>query len=333
MNANTCSIEDVIATLDEKFRLSPYLKLRGHISFKAAKLAGQFLAKHAKLLKDDTEHAELDTFNKAMAYLRGQPGEDLLMREMGMAGESDMYATLKSLVLYANKLNFDMQELVDPTGNKRNDPTWKARGVYFTEAQQCQSWADSAKLLAEGDKDDAFAGTYAEYCAAVANPEWQLTEAEWKATQENDNSLYNEFSDNIVDLLMDVGEDECDFDELPVRAQIAAIENMRGKIPSMIESAMRSFKYDRSDKATKLAEASKIKGLINGFNQLFCAMLDSARYASFSEFMYNYIPQGKASAPVTRRMVARREKQTESAIIREARADVVTIDSLENDEL
>ncbi|NQW80049.1 MAG: hypothetical protein HQ445_02615 [Polaromonas sp.] len=327
MNTNTMSIEDVIKTTDEKFQLSPFLKLRGHVSFKAAKLAGQYLMKHAKLITDsaDEKYASIDTFATAMNFLRGQEHTDHCINEGGMDVQDDMYSTIKSLVMYSNKLNFDMQEIIDPTGNRRNDPTWKARGVYFTEKQQQQSWTDSVKLLAEGDKESDMDGTYAEYAAAVGNPNWTLTEEEWTVTQSSDNSLYDTWGAHVVDLLMGVGEDECDFDELPVRTQIAAVENMRGKIDSMIEAALRSFKYDRADKATKLAEASKIKGLINGFNPLFCSMLDSSRYAAYAEFMYNYIPQGKEAVPVTRRMIARKEKLVAAAMSRQENADKIHV--------
>ena len=321
-HANTCSIEDVLNTLDVEHRLSPYLKLRGHISFKAAKLAGQFLAKTAKALKDSSieDAMDIDTFNAAMGYLRGQSTDDLLMDEMGLIPGDDIGATLRALVMYGNKLNFDMQEIVDPTAKKRNDPTWKARGVYFTESQQRQSWTDSVKLLAEGNTNE-FDTTYAEYVALIDNPEWTLSEEEWTVQQTNDDSLFKDYSGNIIDFLMDIGSEECDFDQLPERTQVAAIENMRGKLGSMVESMLRGMKYDRRDKSIKLMEASKMKGIINGMNQLFCAMLDSSRYANFAEFMYNYSPQGKASEPVSRRMIARKEKIADTAFVQGKRDD------------
>lgn len=309
-NANTMSIEDVLYTIDTKYRLSPYLKLRGHISFKAARLAGMYCAQQAKVIKDamDQSTCGSDAFALAMGQVRGLTTDDILLNEMGMESDQDsLWNNIKALVLYANKLNFDMQELVDPSGNKRNDPHWKFRGVYFNEAQQRQSWMDSLTLIAEGSKADV-EETYAEYAAAIANPDWALTEAEWTAQQVDDNSLYADYKDVIADLIVDIGDDEAEFHDLPVRTQIAAIENMRGKVPSMIESAMKSFKYDRSDKKQKTVDATNLKGLILGFDQLFCEMLDSSRYANFSEYMYNYIPSGAAaSPPVSRRMIARRE--------------------------
>jgi len=315
-HANTMTPEDVINTLDEKYRLSPYLKLRGHISFKAARLCGMYMARTAKLIKDNTETPieKLDTFAEAMGVLRSQHDEEQIREQMGLAVEDDMWDTIKTLVMYANKLNFDMQELIDPTGKRRNDPSFKTRGIYFTTAGQRQSWTDSVKLLAEGnDLDDL--GTYAEYVAAVDNPDWTLTEEEWAVQQVDDNSLYTDYSTLIVERILNIGEEECDFDELPIRAQISCIENMRGKIPSMVESALRGFKYSREPKAQKTLEASKVKGLINGFDKMLCAMLDSPRYANYAEFMYNYIPQSKQAEPVSRRMIARREKENDVKLI------------------
>ena len=50
MSTNTMNLEDFITTLDEQYRLSPYLMLRGSVSYKAAKLAGMYAAKKAKPL-------------------------------------------------------------------------------------------------------------------------------------------------------------------------------------------------------------------------------------------------------------------------------------------
>lgn len=317
------SIEDVLYTLDEKFRLSPYLKLRGHISFKAARLAGMYCAQQAKLIKDsaDENNCGIDTFAQAMATVRGLTTDDILLNEMGMDSDQDsLWNNIKALVMYANKLNFDMQELVDPIGNRRNDPHWKARGVYFNEAQQRQSWLDSLGLIAEGNKADVVE-TYADYAASIENPEWALTDAEWTAQQVDDNSLYADYKQVIADVIIDIGDDECEFHDMPVRTQIAAIENMRGKIASMIESGMKSMKYSRDDKLTKTREATSLKGLILGFDPLFCEMLDSSRYANHTEFMYNYIPSAKASVPVTRRMIARNEKKAADTFLHGKRGD------------
>jgi hypothetical protein len=303
------SIEDVIQTLDPQYQLSSYLKLRGHISYKAAKLCGQYMAKTAKLIAD-SEETTIDSFNAAMGHMRGQHSEDLLMNEMGMAEPSDMWATVKAMVLYANKLNFDMQALVDPTEKLRNDPTWKFQGVFFTEEQQRKSWVYSLKLISEADDSDALQGTYEEYAAAVANPEWLLSKEEWALQQEDDNTLFEEFAPHIVDRIMEIGFEECDFDELPIRTQIAAIENMKGKVPSIFESALKSVKYNRDiPKERKVAESTTVKGLVNNFTKLFCAMLDSTRYEGYEEFMYSYIPNRAAAtdAPVTRRMITRSE--------------------------
>ncbi len=307
--ANFTDIEDVINTLDVGYRLSSYLKLRGHISYKAAKLGGQFLAKQAKALMDHNGETGIDAFNSAMGYLRGQQTEDILTEEMGLEKGEEMFETLHSLVWYANKLNFDMQELVDPTGKKRADKTFKFTGVYFNEGQRKESWKSSINLVAEGIKENnALEGTYAEYVESVDNPDWTLTEAEWKEQQTNDSTLFEKYADNIHSLLMDFGTDECYFDRLPLRTQIAAIENIRAKVPDILTKALKSVKFNR-DVTNKVAESSKVKGIINGFNTQFCAMLSASKFANMTEFMYNFMPaQSDAdSAPVTRTMNARNE--------------------------
>ncbi len=319
-NDNTMSIEDVIKTIDVQYQLSSYLKLRGHISFKAARLTGMYMAKMAKIITDHKAETGIDNFNAAMGYLRGQSSEDELMHEMGMEAQDDLLETIRALVMYSNKLNFDMQELVDPTGKLSLDPTWKFQGVFFDETQREASWKSSVKLIAEGDTKDKLSETYEEYSKTVADPKWLLTEEEWTKLDSNDNELYDTYQDHIVERLMDIGPDECDFDELPIRAQIAAIENMRGKIPSIIDSAMKSLKYARNVD-NKKAEGSKLKGLINGFNPLFCSMLDSSRYANFTEFMYGYIPTRPGNEPVTRRMIARRERAEVKTFMEGKRSD------------
>ena len=329
MNANTCSIEDVINTLDPNYRLSGYLSLRGHVAYKAAKLAGQYLAKSAKIIFDMARAAhELDsdapltrddifnihTFGQAMAHIRGQEIEDLLLDEAGLSVTHDMLHTLRQLVAYANKLNYDMQDMVDPNGTRRLERGFKMRGVYFNETEKFESWQNSVQLLADADsKNKLAASTYAEYAATIDNPDWRLTEAEWNAAQDEGQNLYGSFGADIVSFLMDLGDDECQFDELDIRSQIAAIENMRGKIGKLTDSALRSVKYNRDiGRDDKVAEATKIKGMIKGFDQAFCNMLDSSRYANHTEFMYNYSPKREGatpSAPIGRRMIAKTEER------------------------
>lgn len=317
MNAsyNTMTIEDVINTLDPQYRLSPLLKLRGHIAYKATKIAGQYLVSLAKRIFDNkAEHGlqHLDTFNATVEWLRGADIENELLIDAGLIAQKDMFETLSELVQYANKLNYDMQDLVDEGGTKRLRPGFKVRGVAFTEGEVMDSWYNSVQLLAD-PKDDFDTETYAEYAAKVPHEEWKLTEAEWIAAQEQDDNIWKTYGDDIVMLIMSIGNDECSFDELSPRTQIAAIENMRGKIGRCIEAAMKSVRYNNQlDRAGKIAEATKLKGLINAWDGEFCKMLDSSRYANFTEFMYNYTPQREGAesrnAPVSRRMIARSEQ-------------------------
>ena len=65
----------------------------------------------------------------------------------------------------------------------------------------------------------------------------------------------------------------------------------------MQDAAVKQVKFMRSDKATKIAEASKVVGIVNGFDRQFCDMLDSSRYTNYAEFMYNYIPNNHSVSP------------------------------------
>jgi len=312
--ANFTDIEDVINTLDEHYRVSSYLKLRGHISYKATKLAGMFLA---KLGKAYGESEGIDKFTEAMEALRGMHADDILKEAMGMENGEDMYETIRSMVLYANKLNFDLQELVDPTGKKRKDATFKFPGVTFSKGARRAGWVSSVKLVAEQEKANSMAkGTYADYVASIDNPEWTLSEEEWNQQQVVDTTMFDSYDGNIVDLIMDLDDGECTFDHLPIRTQIAAIENMRGKLPDILAKALKSVRYNR-EVTDKIAEASKVKGLVSGFDKMFCAMLSSSRYANFTEFMYNFIPTGSYGAddaPETRQMLAREERVTDNKL-------------------
>ena len=306
MGNNTMTIEDVINTLDEQYRLSPYLMLRGSVSYRAAKLAGMYAAKLAKQYMLADGETGIDAFNRAMGDIRGEADNDSIMEETG-AELSDMHEQLQALVLYSNKLNFDMQELVDPTGRKRQQRGFMQRGVYFNDVEQRASWMSSVKLVSEsGESKDV---TYADYLASLDDPEWAITELEFNELNTDDMSLYNDHANVIVDLLLNFGDDEIDFDCLPIRSQISLIENMRSKIERIQASVIKSIKYSRLDKKDKVAEASKLKGLVAGFNLMFCDMLDSSRYASYTEFMYGYIPNASDSTaqPVSRRIVAKRE--------------------------
>jgi len=351
---NILDPEDVINTLDTNYRLSGYLKLRGHISYKAAKLAGQYMAKEAKALMDAASESGIDAFNAAMGQVRGLDTDNILLDEMGLEAhtEETLFETIRSLVLYANKLNFDIQKLYDPSGKLREDPTFKKPGVFFDEDGRKDSWAASVKLVANKDQDkdadekykryvndfklitktaadqktdkvelvaylasrkteflDRPSWDYKQYFDSVENKEWALTREEWDLQNDgSENELFVKFEDHIVELLLDFGGDEGYFDNLPTRTQIAAIENMRGKIPELLTSALKSVKFARGV-LNRNTEATTVKGLVGGFNKMFCSMLSSSRYANHTEFMYNFAPV-KMSAdnkPVSRRMIARNE--------------------------
>ena len=310
-STNTMNLEEFITTLDEQYRLSPYLMLRGSVSYRAARLAGQYAAKLAKLYMLQEDEAGIDAFNRAMGTTRGDIDSDSIMEEAG-AEIGDMYGNLKALVLYANKLNFDMQEVVDPTGHRREQRGFMQRGVYFNDIGQRESWLSSVKLISEsGEAQDS---TYQDYVDSLDNPEWAISELEFNELNTDDMSLYSDHAEVIVDMILDFGDDEADFNDLPIRSQISLIENMRGKIERMQVSAVKSVKYSRLNKLDKIAEGTKLKGLIAGFNQTFCDMLDASRYANFAEFMYNYIPNSaevKATA-ITRRIVAKRERDIDT---------------------
>ncbi len=317
-HANIRTIEDVINTLDAQYRISAYLKLRGHISYKAARTAGMYLAKRAKehmtqyglegaaAFRTAMSHVAdggIDSFNDYLNETReAEVSEDGVI-EMGLGNQDDMLNTIHALVQYANKLNFDLQELFDPTETKRADPHYKQNGVYFTEEGEKQSWTSSVALVASADDKPEM--TYAQYKAAVENPDWLLTEAEFNEQSQNDNSLFDEYKHEIVDLLLSVGHGEIDFCDLPLRTQIAAIENMRGKIDSCVTSALKSVKYSRSE--NKLLESSTVKGIIKGWDKAFCEMLDAPKFAHLAEFMYNYVPGSavKKSAGITRKIINR----------------------------
>lgn len=312
MSTNTMNLEDFITTLDEQYRLNPYLMLRGSVSYKAAKLAGMYAAKRAKLYMIQEDETGLDAFNRAMGTIRGEFDANSIMAEAG-AEIADMHEQLKALVLYANKLNFDMQENVDPTGRKRTVRGFMQRGVYFNDIEQRASWLSSVKLVSEsGEAKDS---TYADYVASLDDPEWAITELEFNELNTDDMSLYSDHAEVIVDMILDFGDDEIDFSDLPIRTQISLIENMRGKIERMQASAIKSVKFSRLAKMDKIAEGTKLKGIIAGLNQLFCDMLDSSRYANYAEFMYNYIPNAGDSVaqPVSRRIVAKRELNIDTA--------------------
>lgn len=304
MNANTNTPEDIISQLDVQYRLNGFLKLRGGVAYRAAKLAGMYAAKGSKLLKEACGY----TFEEAMKNMnsfdvantldgmeRSEGDEAQLLTEMGLE-VNDMYTTLRALVMYSNKLNFDMLDLIDPSGKKRYESGTKFLGVYHTDQAQAASWANTIALHAEA-ADPLVTETYAEYVAKVEDERFTLTEEQWAAVQEDGENIFAKYAEQILDVILAIGDDECEFDDLPARAQIACIESMRSKVQSMQDAAVKQVKFMRSDKATKIAEASKVVGIISGMDRQFCDMLDSPRYANYAEYMYNYIPGNHSVSP------------------------------------
>lgn len=304
MHANTNTPEDIINQLDVQYRLNGFLKLRGGIAYRAAKLAGMYAAKGSKLLKEACGY----TFEEAMKNMnsfdvantldgteRSEGDEAQLLTEMGLE-VNDMHTTLKALVMYSNKLNFDMLDLLDPSGKKRYESGTKFTGVYHTDQAQAASWANTIALHAEA-ADPLVTETYAEYVAKVEDERFTLTEEQWAAVQEDGENIFAKYAEQILDVILNIGDDECEFDDLPVRAQITCIEGMRSKVQSMQDAAVKQVKFMRSNKAAKIAEASKVIGIISGFDRQFCDMLDSPRYANYAEFMYNYIPNNHSVSP------------------------------------
>lgn len=308
MHSNTNTPEDIINQMSLQYRMSPYLKLRGHVAYRTAKLAGQYLAKAARLLN---EAEEFDDFTVALESVRSDQFSDQIAEMMGLNGSPDMLETIQTMVGYANKLNFDLQDIVDPTESMRENPqTAKAIGVYFTEDQQRASWLSSIRMVAESEKEIEPFESYDEYKTKVDDKKFLLTEDEYKDQCTSSTPLHETYEAEILDFIMAFGQGENDFDMLPKRAQITVIESMRSKIPSMRESALKSAKYARGTKVEKVLEASAVKGLVNSFDQQFIDMLDSSRYAGLEEFMWNHVPKRsdkKPSAVVTRRIIAKQE--------------------------
>jgi len=299
------------------------LKLKGHVSYAATRLCGMYLAKTAKAIaaQDVTEGKTIDKFNAAMGYLRSQPDEDLLMEEMGLEVNSGMWATIKAMVCYVNKLNFDLQDLLDPPTNdcpqgprRLKDKNVKLGfGVTVNHDQRKENWQEGMKLHQAEEKEDLDTDTYEQYLEELKDVEGdsKLTEAQWIAAQIEDSNLWDDHAAVIVDALMAAcdGREECEFDELPIRTQIAAIENMRGKIPSIIDATLRRVGSNRTlSKSEKTVEMTKQKCLVNGFDKLFIEMLGSSRYANFTEFMRTFSPTREGTVVESRQMKAKIER-------------------------
>lgn len=319
---NTRSVEDVLNQIELDYRLVPLLKLKGTVTYMATRLVIMYLAKTAKVLADNkTEGHPLDDFASAMAYLRSQPDEDLLMEQMGLEVNTGMWATAVALIKYSNKLNMLLQDVMDPPttgfpmGRKRTQEgaRWKPGfGITTTALGRKQQWTEGLRFHKDPE-DPLAAETYEDFVALTKgedpNGDFVLSRAEWEATQ-TDTSLATDYSDTIVDVLMNAadGTDEADFDELPERTQIALIEKMRTKLPDMVVSAFKRINTSQRTKSEKAAECMKQRGLIMSLDSQLIDMLDSPRYAPFVEFMYSYQPAGPMTEELeTREMRARQE--------------------------
>jgi hypothetical protein len=307
---NTVSLEEVFNEIPTQHRLSAMLKIRGTVAYRAARLAGMWMAKRAKAIKDASEDT---TFGQAMEGIvnnvyvwsqstlmeRGEEHEREVLSETGIghAQDTDMLLQVGKLVRYANKLNFDNLDLVDPSGKRRYEAGVKFLGVYHDDHTQREAWANTVGLLAV-PRDELDCVSYAEYVSKMEGEGlFVLTEAEWtEMTQES--NLYMTYTDQIVDCLLQFGDDEGEFEDLNERTQISLIEIMRGKLPDVAEKVVRSVKYDRKLNAPqRVAEASKLKGLVLGLDEYLRQMLDLPRYRPFAEFMYSYVPGGVAPLP------------------------------------
>lgn len=318
---NTVSLEEVLCEIPANHRLSAMLKLRGAVAYRAARLAGMFIAKRAKAVREASEDISFAgaveavvnnvyVWSQSTLHEHGEAHENQILSETGLghAEDMDMFIQLGKLVRYANKLNFDNLDLVDPSGKRRYEPGFKFQGVYHDDHTQRESWVHTVELLAV-PKDELDCTTYAEYVAKMEGEgAFVLTEAEWtEMTQES--NLYNTYTEQIVDCLLHFGDDEGEFLDLNERTQISFIEGIRGKLGDIAEKVVRSVKYQRGLNAPqRVAEASKLKGLVLGLDGYLRAMLDLPRYRAFAEFMYSYVPgatEVRAEQVKTRRVIVK----------------------------
>jgi len=322
-NPNTASPDDLIKTLEPDYRMTPYLMLRGHIAFKAALQVGQFLTKYENL------YGSMHPQEAAQAKSDDEDRRELL-EQGGMSAKDTWWDDICGLVEYANKLTFDMQQLDDPNGTKRIEPSYKRMGIWFNQNQRADSWAEMVELVARSQSEQTV-DTYDQYVAARRPGEAPITEEQWFEEgytayvrsigenfalskklwvyiHKNHVNLYQKFDDEIVDALMAIGYQEVDFDQLSIRNQIACIENMRTKVDRMVEAAAKSTNFKRGVTAEqKTLEATAIAGVIRGFDAELCAMLNSSRYANYAEFMRNFIPGAAKSEIISRALLIKQE--------------------------
>lgn len=307
MHANTQTVEDVINTLDTDQRFGPMIKLKGFVAFKAMTLASQYMMKTAKIIADQDKNDDvknIDKFNAAMAIIRSQPDEDALMAQMGLEVNTGMWSTVQKLIGYANKLNYDCQDLLDPRsdqwpeGEKRTKEGAKwvpGYGVTNSEGQRRKNMLESLAFRKENDEATDTTETYESFLQAnPAGTDFYLTVEEWSESQVAPDTFFTDHGHTVVDLLMDIGTEEADFDDLPERVQISCIEAMRKKIPAMADKARERVNKRRDlTRTERTLESAKIKGLILGMDKQFTDMLDAPRYINFREFMFNYNPEGQ----------------------------------------
>lgn len=288
--------------MGKEYAISPLLKLKGHIAYKAASLMKMAVLQEAKALRESGNG--IDGFNESMKAILDKRA-DARWTEMSGTGEEkeSLYETACKLIGYHNELVFVLQDLADPTGMLRNKSGFKFAGVPFREKDYVDSWKGIIELHQTNEREEDFEGTYEDYCSSVEG-DFRLTEEEWKEVQSGTEfQPFTEYGEEILSMITNLGFDHtCEFDELPVRAQIAAIENLRRKSDAIVKSTLKSVKYgkDTKTKSEKLAEASKMKGIIKSLDEVLCSMLERPAYKGFEEFMYGYTPEREATPLVQR---------------------------------
>ena len=358
VNANTNSPDQIIKTVDGNYQLSLFMSLRGHIAFKAVAQMGMYIAKQ-NAVTNRAKAGDLEGFKLEQESTRGDEIGEQLMHEAGMTvqAQAEWYEDIASLIRYSNKLTYDMQELADPSETKRADPSFKQNGIWFNMDQREESWKDTLKLIAQraaedetygqyaanylGDpkemqsEDEWLEDAYAAHVKRIGHPAFAMSKPSFIEMAKSHKSVYEKFTPQILEALLDVGTDECDFDELSLRAQIACIENCRDKLERWAETAVKSVRFmNGMTFLEKQGEAATIRGLIlKGFDLEFRAMLSSTRYANLGEFMRNFVPGTKESAIVSRRSkeqdVLDAVKAAKNAKLSDA--ELARLDTLESD--
>lgn len=301
---------NIMEVMGKEYSISPLLKLKGHIAYKAASLMKMAVLQEAKQLRESGNG--IDGFNESMKAALDKRADDR-WTEMSGTGEvkESLYKTAVKLVGYHNELTFVLQDLVDPSGLQRHKAGFKNIGVAFRENDYVESWKGIIELHKKGEMEKSGERTYEAYCETVEEGDFRLTEQEWKEVQTEDFKPFCEWGDEILSRITCLGFDHtCEFDELPVRAQIGAIENMRRKLGAIKDSTLKRIRFlEGKSQAEKDAEASKMKGIISAsaqkptgasLEETLCSMLERPSYKGYEEFMYEYSPQREASPLVQR---------------------------------